>query len=92
MVMASYMIKANFFLHELNDHFEHKLLSINSFLYCIYSTVIFLSTLTDNPQTKVTLIFIIPLIAYYLFSQLIKQKNVPITFKKLFTSKNLDFQ
>lgn len=91
MTITCILVKTNFYLDNINDHLEHKLLAINSFLYCVYSIVLFLSTLANNTQTKVMLIFVVPLIVYYVFAQLIKQKTVPITFKNIFASDTLVF-
>lgn len=92
MAITSFIIKINFFIQKPPDHIEHKLLSVACFMYCVYSLIIFISTLGDNKNVKLLLYFIIPIVLYYILAQLIKIKTVPITFKKIFASDSLLFE
>lgn len=61
-------------------------------MYCVYSLIIFIETLSGNQNIKVILCFIVPIVVYYATSEMVKQRTVSISFKRIFSSDTLIFE
>ena len=64
-MVLSIMIKICFFMERSTDYIEHKILSINSFLYCVYSAIFFLSAFGGNRNISIVIYMASPIILYY---------------------------